>query len=61
MGWAEDIKTDIIFDLNKLADEYRKFTNSNFLLKYNPASIKQALDGAATKIKDENEDVIYQK
>jgi hypothetical protein len=61
IGWAEDIKSDIVLDLNKLKEEYRKFTNSNFLLKYNPASIKQALDDAATKIKDENEDVIYQK
>lgn len=60
-GWAENIKSDIVFDLNKLKDEYRKFTNSNFLFKYNPASIKQALDNAATKIKDENENVIYKK
>jgi hypothetical protein len=60
-GWAENIKSDIVFDLNKLADKYRKFTNSNFLFKYNPASIKQALDNAAAKIKDENEDVIYKK
>ena len=61
IGWAENIKSDIVHDLNKLKDEYRKFTSSNFLFKYNPASIKQALDNAATKIKDENEDVIYQK
>jgi hypothetical protein len=61
IGWAENIKSDIAFDLNKLKDEYRKFTKSKFLFKYNPASIKQALDDAATKIKDENEDVIYQK
>lgn len=60
-GWAENIKSDIVFDLNKLADKYRKFTNANFLFKYNPASIKQALDDAAAKIKNENEDVIYKK